>query len=137
MSATKSQRWEFLAKPINREQSKDTGLAMILILVFVGYLTGNPIFYKITLPVVLLVMILPGWFYPLAVLWFGLSHLLGSIMSYLLLTLIYFFIVSPIAMIRKIVKVDSLKLKQFKKDSKTVMNIRNHIFVPSDLEKPY
>lgn len=127
----------FLNTSINREQSKDTGLAMILILVLVGLLTGNPLFYKITLPVILMVMIVPGLFYPFAVLWIGLSHLLGSIMSYLVLSLVYCCIVLPVAIIRKFAGIDTLRLKQFKKGTKTVMHIRNHVFQASDFEKPY
>jgi len=137
MSEITEKKKVFFSKSITREQSKDTGLAMMLILLLVGLFSGNILFYKLVIPVLLVVMIVPGWFYPLAILWFGFSHLLGSFMSQVILSVIFFIIVMPVALFRKLIGVDTLRLKQFKKGSGTVMHIRNHVFVPSDIEKPY
>lgn len=122
---------------ITKAQSKDTGLAMILILLLLSYFTLNPLFYILAIPVLLLVMIVPTWFYPLAIVWFGISSLLGTIMSTIILTVVYFVIVVPIAVIRKMAGIDTLKLRQFKKGTETVMLIRNHIYTKADIEKPY
>lgn len=122
---------------ITKAQSKDTGLAMILILLLLSYFTSNPLFYLLAIPVLLLVMIVPTWFYPLAIIWFGISSLLGTIMSTIILTVVYFVIVVPIAVIRKMAGIDTLKLRQFKKGTGTVMLIRKHIYTKADIEKPY
>lgn len=127
----------YFPKEIAPEQSKDTGLALILILLLIGYFTGNVLFYKLAIPVLLIVMIVPSWFYPLAILWFGFSTLLGTIMSQIILSLVYILIVMPVALVRRMAGIDTLKLKQFRKSNATVMQVRNHIYKRSDIEKPY
>jgi hypothetical protein len=137
MSETESEWRKLITKSLSKEQCKDTGLAMILILLLLGYFTGNVLFYKLSVPVLILIMVTPGSFYPLAVLWFSLSTVLGTIMSKVILTLVYFLIVVPIATIRRLAGIDSLKLNQFKKGTESVMVVRNHIYTSDDIEKPY
>jgi len=109
----------------------------MLILLLIGIFSGNILFYKLVIPVLLVVMIVPGWFYPLAILWFGFSHLLGTFMSQVILSLVYFIVVLPVALFRRMSGIDTLRLKQFKRGTGTAMHIRNHLFTPSDIEKPY
>lgn len=137
MSELKGKKKIFFSTSITRDQSKDTGLAMMLILLLIGIFSGNVLFYKLAIPVLLVVMITPGWFYPIAILWFGFSHLLGAFMSQIILSLVYFIVVLPVALIRRFSGFDTLRLKHFKKGSGTVMHIRNHLFTSSDIEKPY
>lgn len=137
MSELKGEKKIFFSTSITREQSKDTGLALMLILLLIGIFSGNILFYKLVIPVLLIVMIFPGWFYPLAILWFGFSHLLGTFMSQVILSLVYFIVVLPVALFRRMSGIDTLRLKQFKKGSGTAMHIRNHLFTHSDIEKPY
>jgi hypothetical protein len=56
-------------------------------------------------------MTLPQLYRPVAVLWLGLSHLLGTVLSKILLTLVFFDVVTPIGLARKLLGFDSLKLK--------------------------
>jgi hypothetical protein len=137
MSELKTHGKYFFSVSITPEQSKDTGLAMALILLIVGLFTNNLLIFKLVIPVLLLVMTLPGWFYPLAVVWFGLSHLIGTLMSWIILTIVYLIIVLPVALVRKMAGIDNLRLGEFKKETGSVMLIRNHVFKPSDMEKPY
>jgi len=82
-------------------------------------------------------MTFPQLYRPVAVLWLGLSHLLGTVVSKILLTLVFFGAVTPIGLARKLLGIDSLKLKDFKSGENSVMVIRNHIFTGKDIEKPY
>src|SRR6516162_8710049 len=82
-------------------------------------------------------MTFPQFYRPVAVLWLGLSHLLGTVVSKILLTLVFFGVVTPIGLARKVLGFDSLKLKNFKSGENSVMVIRNHIFTGKDIEKPY
>jgi hypothetical protein len=124
-------------KDITKEQSKDSGLAILLILILLGYFTGNSFYFTLTLPVLLVIMITPGWFKPFGIIWFTFSYLIGSVMSKILLSIIFFIVVLPVAFIRKVFGIDNLKLTQFKKGNKSVMYIRDHRFLRSDIEKPY
>lgn len=137
MPETEGKKVRLLNTSLNKEQCKDTGLAMILILLLLGYFTGSIIYYKLSIPVLILLMITPGAFYPLAVIWFSISAIMGTIMSKIILTVVFFLIVFPIAAIRRLAGIDSLKLKQFKKGTESVMIVRNHIYTMNDIEKPY
>ena len=125
------------AKKTTKEQSKDIGIILGIVLVLIGIFAKNLICCKIALPVLVLSLIFPMAYYPLAVLWFGLSHILGIVSSKLLLTLVFIIIVLPIGLIRRMLGKDSLKLKNFKKGTNSVMETRNCTFRASDLEKPY
>ena len=60
------------------EQAKDTGMAMVLICLLLGYWGKFPKFLPVSLVLLILTMAWPNAFRPLAVLWFGLSHLLSQ-----------------------------------------------------------
>ncbi len=122
---------------ISKEQAKDTGMAMTLILLLTGLISGNALFYQLAIPVLVLDMIAPMIFYPVAVVWLGLSHLLGTVMSKVLLTLVFAWIVTPMALYRRMIGKDALQLKAFRKSSASVMRERNHRYEAADLEKPY
>lgn len=122
---------------ISKKQSSDTGMAMVLILLLLGFFTENILYYKIALPVLLINMTAPNVFYYLAFIWLGLSNTLGFIFSNILLTVIYFIIVLPVSMIRRIMRKDTLLLKEFKKKTNSVLKIRDYTFSSIDFEKPF
>ena len=127
----------FFSTSITKDQAKDSGMAIMLILMLIGFFTNNDLFYRIAIPVLLMNMIFPMFYYPFAILWFGLSNLLGTIVSKILLSIFFFIIVLPIALLRRLLGKDSLLLKKFKKSSKSVMKTRNQTYVAADLEKPF
>ena len=128
---------KILPKEISKDQTKDSGLALILILLLIGFFTKNEVFYKITIPILLLNMIAPKVFYPFAIVWLGFSHFMGTIMSKFILTLLYIILVVPIGMLRKLFGKDTLQLKKFKQGRESVLMDRNHLFGSADIDKPY
>mgnify|MGYP000266995721 FL=1 len=64
--------------------------------------------------------------------WLKLAELLGRVNGYILLTIIFFFFLTPIALIMRLIqKTDSLKLKRQTKDS--IYETRNHTYQAKDL----
>lgn len=127
----------FFSTSITKDQAKDSGMAIVLILMLIGFFTKDDLFYRIAIPVLLMNMIFPMFYYPFAILWFGLSNLLGTIVSKILLSVVFFIIVLPIALLRQLLGKDTLLLKKFKKSSESVMKTRNQTYVATDLEKPF
>ena len=82
-------------------------------------------------------MVFPKLYNPISVFWLGLSKLLGKLVSKLILMLVFFIIVTPIEIIRKLIGIDSLKLKKFKQGNESVMNIREITFSPKNMDKPF
>jgi len=112
-------------------------MAVVLILLLIGLFTDRVLFYQIGIPVLVVNMIIPKIFYPFAILWFGISGLLGDIVSRILLSVIYICIVIPVGFIRKLSGNDSLNLKKFNQSGESVMITRDHSYSASDLEKPF
>jgi hypothetical protein len=130
---------------ISKDQSRDTGMAMVLLLLIAYWATRRSAywatkreFFLAAAAVIHVVnMIVPQVFRPTAQVWLGLSHAIGTVTSKFLLSLVFFLVVTPISAIRKIMKKDSLKLLAFKAGRGTTMLERNHTFVAQDLDKPY
>lgn len=119
------------------EQAKDTGMAMVLICLLLGYFGKFPKFLGVSIILLLLTMAVPKIFRPLAGLWFGLSHVMGQVVSKIVLTLIFFLVVTPIGLIRRWSGADTLQLKKWKKGSESVFVERQGAIQDQDLANPY
>jgi hypothetical protein len=58
-------------------------------------------------------------------------------MSKIILSVVFFVILMPVGLFRRIIGKDSLKLKQFKKGKDGVMLQRNHRFTSNDIVNPF
>ena len=131
------------AKPVARwlastpEQAKDTGMAMVLICLLLGYWGKFPKFLPVSLVLLILTMTWPKAFTPLAGLWFGLSHLLSSVVSRVILTVVFFLIVTPIGVIRRLFGADALQLKKWKQGKGSVFVVREGPVQGKDMANPY
>lgn len=129
-----------LSTKITPIQCRDTTLALAFVTLIVWFFTRNVCWVYGCMALVLFGMIWPsGMTWP-ARLWFGFSHVLGSVMSRVLLSLIYFCILFPVAMVRRIMGKDVMGLRRFKaspdgKESAFVQ--RDHTFTKDDLTHPY
>lgn len=127
----------YFPRIISKKQASDTGMAAVLILMIVGLFTGNTVYYKISIAVLVINMVVPMFYYPVAVFWLGFSTMLGTVVSKIILSIVFIVLVIPIGLFRKLLGKDSLQLKDFKKGSESVMKIRNQTFTPTEIEKPY
>ena len=112
-------------------------MAFVLICLILTFITDDLLYLKIAIVLLVINMTFPVLFRYPACLWFGFSHLAGSIISTIILTMIYFIIVMPVSLIRRLLGFDPLMLGKFKKDSDSVMVRRDVSFTREDLEKPY
>jgi hypothetical protein len=122
---------------ITKEESRDTGMAMVLLLLVLYLFQKREGLVAAAIALHVLNMTVPQIFRPAAVVWLGLSHVLGTVMSKILLAIVFFLIVTPMGVIRKITGKDSLKLRDFRASEESVMWERNYTFTAIDLEKPY
>ena len=127
----------YFPKNISKTQSSDTGMAVVLILLLLELYTLNIIFVKFAVLVLVITMSFPMFFYPFAFIWFCLSNVLGAIMSKVLLTIVYFLIVFPVGIFRKIIGKDALQIYKFKKNKSSVMKTRNYKFSLKDISSPF
>ena len=128
---------DFFPKEISVKQSSDTGMAVVLILLLVGLFTQNDTYYKIAIPVLVVNMTFPKFFYPFAILWLGFSQILGTIVSKVILSIVFIVMIIPVGLMRRLLGKDTLKLFEFKKTNSSVMKSRDVYFTSEDIEKPY
>jgi hypothetical protein len=119
------------------EQAKDTGMAMVLICLLLGYAGKFPKFLPVALVLLIITMAWPKAFKPLAGLWFGLSHLLGGVVSKVILTILFFLVVTPVGVIRRWSGADALQLKKWKQGRDSVFITRQGPVQDKDLMNPY
>ncbi len=115
----------------------ETGILLAVVLLVYGWYVKNWTFALVAAGILLISFMLPVLFKPLAIVWFGLAKILSFITSNILLTLMFFLLVTPVGLFRRMLGKDSLKLKTFKKSSNSILIERNHTFNSSDLKNPF
>jgi len=97
------------------------------------YFKDNQTFILAALLLILLTIVAPTVFYPFAVVWFGLAKLLAVLVPPVVLGILFFVMVTPLGLVRRMLGRDALRLREFKKSSSSVMSNRDHIYTEADL----
>ncbi|MUM77837.1 hypothetical protein GKC30_09340 [Pseudodesulfovibrio sp. F-1] len=121
----------------SRGQAIDTGMALTLICLIGGLLTGRDAWFWAATGALLVNMTFPGLYRLPARLWFGFSALLGTVMSKVILGIIFFGLVTPLALLRKMLGHDPMRLGQWKNGSGSVFVVRDHRFTAKDIQHPF
>jgi hypothetical protein len=122
---------------LTKEQVRDSGLAAVLVCLMLSAILREQRLLIAGILLLAAAMALPGLFRPFAVLWFGFSKLTSAIVSRVLLTMVFFLVVTPVGLARRVFGRDPLGLKKFKKGAGTLFIERNHAFTKKDIENPY
>ena len=118
---------------IEKKQCIEFGQLCAAVMLLLFFYFNQKIFIGIALIMLLLNLIVPLIFYPFAVVWFLLADKLRFVSSLVTLSVIFFIIVVPVGLLRRLFGKDNLALKQFKKSKQSVMIIRNHVYSMGDL----
>ena len=122
---------------ISNDQCKDSGMALTLIFIILSLFTKNTLFNIAAIGSLVLTMTAASILKPFAKLWIGISLSIGTVVSKIILSIVFIVFVTPVAALRRILGKDTLKLKEFKKAKTSVMEERNITFGPGDIERPY
>ena len=120
-----------------RQRAVDTGMALTLICLILGLWRGTPGWFVSATTLLVVNMTWPMAYAPAAKVWFGLSALLGSVMSRVILTIVYFAVLTPMGLLRRALGKDTLKLRAFKSGPDSVFHVRSGAFTPKDLTTPF
>lgn len=125
-------------KNLTKNQSVDTGMAFVLIcLLLANFFLKITFLNYIAILILLITMSIPVILKPVAFLWFNFSHYLGRVVSTILLTTIFFVIVTPVGMFVRLFKKDPLTLKAFNQKTDSILKMRHYLFTEKDLKHPY
>lgn len=122
---------------VSDEQCKDSGLALVLIALILSMVFSPHYVLPIGIGLLVVTMSVPTLFRPFARIWFGFSHALGTLVSRILLTLLFYGLVTPVGFIRRLLGKDSMQLKKWKRGEVSVFHDRDHLFTRQDLDNPY
>ena len=124
-------------KRITSNHERDAGLALTLLLLLIAHIARR---YDLILPaigVLVFSMTWPRVFRPFAFFFFGLSRIMGNVVSRVLLAIIFFGIVTPVCLLRCWFGADPMRLKQWKANTTSAFIRRELPVTEEDLEKPY
>jgi len=124
-------------KKITQLECRDTCLALTFLLLLIWLFTKIAYLVYAAMLLLLIGMVIPVSMKPLAWAWFGLSHLLGQVMSRVLLGIVYLLLVLPVGLIRRLLGKDPLRLKLWKQNDASCFVERMHVFTAEDLKNPY
>jgi multisubunit Na+/H+ antiporter MnhG subunit len=101
----------------NRKFGYTVAIALLVLAVFrifIRHKQGWWVAFAIAVILLLFSLLKPVLLNPLRLVWDKLGHILGTINTYVLLTLFYFLILSPLGMIMRLFGKDILKIKWLK-----------------------
>lgn len=124
-------------KTLTVEKCKDSGLALVLISLICFQVWKQPILIAMAIAFLLAAMTYPPLFKPFARFWFALSTVLGTVVSKIILTLVFFVMVLPVALVRRGMGKDSMQIRCWKKSNASVFRRKDHLFSAKDLKHPY
>lgn len=126
-----------VVQKVTISQCRDAGLALVLISLILAYASSPRYLLPAAIVLLVLTMTAPAVFSPFAKVWFGLSHALGTVVSKIILSFVFYLLVTPVGLLRRALGKDPMQLKSWKKGSASVFHERNCTFEPKDLEHPY
>jgi hypothetical protein len=124
-------------KKITVEMCKDSGLALVLICLLCYLAWERPYLLVLAIGFLIIAMTWPRAFWPFARFWFSLTTALGTVVSKVILTVLFYGLVFPVGLARRALGKDAMQVKAWKKGQASVFRSRNHRFSAQDLEHPY
>jgi hypothetical protein len=122
---------------LTKNEMSDSGQALALICLVGLIFTENRVWLWATLIVLVLNMAKPSFFRWFAFLWLNFSHLIGGVVSRLIMTLEFFLLVLPVGIVRKAIGKDAMALRKWRQGDDSVFVAREHQYKPEDLQNPY
>ncbi len=122
---------------ISRRQNMEIGILIAIVMLVMNYSGNHQWLHWTVIIVLLIVLIWPEMFKPIAFLWFGLAFFLSTVFSKVVLTLVFIAIIVPVGIVRKMLGKDKLKLKGFKKERCSVFQESDHLYKPADFENAF
>jgi hypothetical protein len=122
---------------LSETQCKDAGMALVLLLLILNFSFPGGYWLFIATAILVITMCVPRFIKPFAKVWYYGTEFMGTYVSKLILFVVFCLVVTPIGLLRRLLKKDSLKLREYKKEQKSVMDERNKIYKPADIVKPF
>jgi hypothetical protein len=118
---------------VTKRQCLEFGLLVVLATIYTGLHFKERYFFVAAFISTLLIILWPFVFYPFAMIWFAIIRVVSFISSWFIMLILFFVVVTPVGLFRRMTDRDTLQLKQFKKGRQSVMTDINHTYTKTDL----
>jgi len=123
---------------ITKDKARDAGLAVVLILLLIMHFKPSTGLLPVAIAALVLTMVWPQCFKWFAYVWFGLAHVLGTVMSKLLLSVVFFVVVTPVGVVRRMMGKDAMKMGMWKGPGDvSAFSVENRKCSYRDIERPF
>ena len=120
--------------PVSRDKNKDTGLVVLLVLAWLYFRTGEVVLLQAAVLLLFVTLLLPVVLTPLTRVLHGFSERMGLLVFRAMLAAVFFCIVTPVGILRRLTRQDRLLMQRWKKGRESVFAHRNRQFSSTDLE---
>lgn len=115
--------------------TRDTGLVFALLFLILG-VKGNSVFLFLSAAFLVALLFVPAVFTPLAWLWLKLTEVLGFVMNRVFFGIVFFLVILPVGMLRRLFKGDARDLNKHPLVASAFVE-HEHLVVAEDLTQPY
>lgn len=122
---------------IDRKQNMEVGIVLTLVFLVTGLMTGLIVWFQVGVCTLLLAVLIPVAYTPLSWGWYGFARLAECVCSKVVLSLIFFLVVTPVALLRRCFSEDILRLRSFKKQQNSVFIVKEKTYKKEDMDKQY
>ena len=127
----------WIPSELTPKECSDTGMAMVLICLLAAWFTGVRTWHLAAIVLLVVNMTWPRAYTLAAKVWLGFSNILGAIMSKVILSLVFFLVLTPLALLRRMFGHDPMLTRQWKKSSDSVFETRDHAYTSKEIEQPF
>jgi hypothetical protein len=121
-------------KELTDSKVLETICVLAIVSLIVGFVFALQIFFIIALVLLLIGIFIKKIAFIIAEGWLKFAHILGAFNTKVILTLIFFLFLTPIAILYRIVKGDSMKLRRKNRAEKSYWIEKNHKYAAKDME---
>lgn len=122
---------------ISKQNFYETGLILLFVNLLWIYHDFHNFQIIIGIVLVLILLLIPKIFSPLTWILIFLGKALSQVVPPIILALVFYLVVTPVGIFRRLLGKDSLKLTDFKKDKTSLFSVRNKQFEKEDILHPY
>ena len=121
---------------MNEKWIRDTGLVFSLVFLVLGVWKHLPVFLFASMGILALLLFYPPALTPLALVWLKVAEVLGYVMNKVFFGVVFFLVVLPIGLLRRLLQGDLRSLEGQKGEDSAFIN-RGVVVSPADLLKPF
>ena len=119
-----------------RTKNIEFGMLVTFVLLILSLWLKND-WYRYAVVTLAVALLIPVLYTPFTRLWFGFAKILEQVTSKVVLFLIFFTVITPVGVFRRIAGKDTLRLKRFRKDKTSVFEEKKKLYTQKDLEKQF